>query len=108
MHFKSEYLIDSNLEPIRDILYPSLQTNGFDSPPNILNPAYIIGKIQPSAKFVALLRNPTDRLLSDWEFFNKAHDREKFHKLVVTAINDFNKCLSLVSQFRIILLENRN
>ena len=75
-----------------------MAVHGFDSPPNILHPAYIISKVQPGAKFVAILRNPTDRLLSDWEFFNKAHDRKKFHELVVTAINDFNKCLSLVSQ----------
>lgn len=82
----------------RDILYPSLPSQGYDSPPNILNPAYIISKIQPEAKFIAILRNPTDRVLSDWEFFNKAHDRAKFHELVVTAINNFNECLSLVSQ----------
>ena len=85
-----------NFEPLRDILNPSLPPQGFDSPPNILHPAYIISKVQPGAKFVAILRNPTDRLYSDWEFFNKAHDREKFHGLVTAALNDFNKCLSLV------------
>ena len=89
-----------NFEPLRDILNPSLPPQGFDAPPNILHPAYIISKVQPGAKFVAILRNPTDRLYSDWEFFNKAHDREKFHGLVVAALNDFNKCLSLVSQIR--------
>lgn len=81
-----------------DILNPSLPPQGFDSPPNILHPAYIISKVQPGAKFVAILRNPTDRLYSDWEFFNKAHDREKFHGLVVAALNDFNKCLSLYTR----------
>ena len=90
-------LLKTNFEPFRDILNPSLPPQGFDSPPNILHPAYIISKVQPGAKFVAILRNPTDRLYSDWEFFNKAHDREKFHGLVVAALNDFNKCLSLVS-----------
>ena len=91
-------------EPLRDILNPSLPPQGFDAPPNILHPAYIISKVQPGAKFVAILRNPTDRLYSDWEFFNKAHDREKFHGLVVAALNDFNKCLSLVGQMRPILV----
>ena len=80
----------------RDILYPSLPPHGFDSPPNILHPAYIISKIQPKAKFVAILRNPTDRLYSDWEFFNKAHDRQKFHLLVEHALRDFNNCLAKV------------
>ena len=91
-------------EPLRDILNPSLPPQGFDAPPNILHPAYIISKVQPGAKFVAILRNPTDRLYSDWEFFNKAHDREKFHGLVVAALNDFNKCLSLVGQMRLFLV----
>ena len=97
-HFESKLQINWYLNRKRDILFPSLPSHGYDSPPNILNPAYIISKIQPQAKFVAILRNPTDRLLSDWEFFNKANDRAKFHELVVTAINNFNECLSLVSQ----------
>ena len=80
----------------RNLLYPSLTDAGFDSPPNILHPAYIIHKIQPNAKFVAILRNPTDRLYSDWEFFNKAHDRVAFHTLAVHALRDFKACTDKV------------
>ena len=45
---------------------------------------------------VALLRNPTERLYSDWEFFNKESDKEKFHSLVEKAVGDFNDCLKKV------------
>lgn len=79
-----------------DILYPDLVNAGFDAPPHILHPAYIISKVQPDAKFVALLRNPTDRLYSDWEFFNKQSDKQAFHKLVVKAVEDFEQCTSQV------------
>jgi len=80
-----------------DILHPDLVQSGFDAPPLILHPAYIIAKVQPNAKFVALLRNPTDRLYSDWEFFNKQHDKQVFHELVVKAVEDFQSCVKEVS-----------
>ena len=79
-----------------DILYPDLVTAGFDAPPLILHPAYVINKVQPDAKLVAILRDPTERLYSDWEFFNKASDKNEFHKLVEKAVDDYNGCLKMV------------
>ena len=55
---------------------------GFKSPPLYLHPAYIIHKVQPSARLVALIRDPTERLYSDWQFFNKKSDKKEFHELV--------------------------
>ncbi|CAG5105166.1 Oidioi.mRNA.OKI2018_I69.chr1.g1894.t1.cds [Oikopleura dioica] len=74
-------------------LHPELVKAGFKSPPLYLHPAYIIHKVQPSARLVALIRDPTERLYSDWQFFNKKSDKKEFHELVKHAVAQFQNCL---------------
>jgi len=74
-------------------LHPELVKSGFKSPPLYLHPAYIIHKVQPGAKLIALVRDPTERLYSDWQFFNKKSDKKEFHELVKNAVAQFKNCL---------------
>nr|XP_054769288.1 LOW QUALITY PROTEIN: carbohydrate sulfotransferase 15-like [Lytechinus pictus] len=63
--------------------------------------ADVIHAAQPDAKLLVILRNPVDRLYSDYLYFNpKLHVNtsvDLFHKEVVAVINRFNKCLKTMS-----------
>nr|XP_054769290.1 carbohydrate sulfotransferase 15-like [Lytechinus pictus] len=63
--------------------------------------ADVIHAAQPDAKLLVILRNPVDRLYSDYLYFNpKLHVNtsvDLFHKEVVAVINRFNQCLKTMS-----------
>ena len=68
------------------------RNTGFHQP-NALVP-HRIHHVQPNAKFVILLRDPVERLYSDFYFFIKGNGKtsELFHKLVVNGIAWWNQC----------------
>lgn len=71
----------------------------------------------PNSKFVVILRNPIDRLWSDFWYFcsrttafqkkkrlNLVPDSEKFHNYTLSAIRDFNTCLQKHNIFHCVML----
>lgn len=65
------------------------------SEPAVLTPHYI-RHIQPDVKLIVILRNPTDRLFSDYLYFNrklKTKSSEDFHQRVVHAMQLMKECL---------------
>lgn len=78
----------SEIQNLRDELNQILQ------PLDEYHAAYLLKSIQPNAKFIAIFRNPTDRLFSDFQFFSHNTDKQYFHDLVVLHIKKFNTCLA--------------
>ena len=64
--------------------------NSYDDPP-YLN-IHVIQSILPNAKFVVIIRNPVNRLYSDYLFFQKTYTPEEFHSQVEHSITVFNEC----------------
>ncbi|XP_072037396.1 carbohydrate sulfotransferase 15-like [Amphiura filiformis] len=65
-------------------------------PPYVI--ADIIHTILPNSKILVILRNPTDRLYSDYIFFgSKSKTAETFHNDVIGTIDWFNACLQIAS-----------
>ena len=68
---------------------------GLEEPP--YSNADLIHAVTPDAKILAILRNPVDRLYSEYIYFwsGVGNDRSpiKFHSEVVTEINKFKLCL---------------
>ena len=63
--------------------------------PDILLP-HKLYHVQPNAKFIVLLRNPTDRLVSDFKFYYRgSKSGETFHSKVVDAVSWWDKCISI-------------
>ncbi|XP_021357534.1 carbohydrate sulfotransferase 15-like [Mizuhopecten yessoensis] len=69
--------------------------NRNDEEPRLLN-AHIIRHILPDVKLLVILRNPVDRLYSDYLYFspNEKKSAKSFHNKVTRSIKDFNKCLT--------------
>ena len=71
------------------------QNNGLPQP--ALISADVIKHVLPKAKFIVLLRNPTDRLYSDYTFFHREHldsSSKDFDQKVKEGISWFQDCLS--------------
>ncbi|XP_072037395.1 carbohydrate sulfotransferase 15-like [Amphiura filiformis] len=69
-------------------------------PPYVI--ADIIHTILPNSKILVILRNPTDRLYSDYIFFGgKLRTAETFHNDVIETIDWFNACLQIASNYLI-------
>lgn len=74
---------------------------------------HLISSIVPSAKYVVIMRDPAERLYSDFRYLCEEHWKvnkmkvdldtfaknasEIFHQAVIAGINDFNRCLSVGS-----------
>ncbi|CAH1799110.1 unnamed protein product [Owenia fusiformis] len=56
---------------------------------------HYIAHIQPNAKIIFILRNPVDRLYSEYMFFstNLPKSPEDFHSKAIIAITEFQRCL---------------
>ena len=65
--------------------------NSYDDPP-YLN-IHVIQSVLPNAKFVLIIRNPVNRLYSDYLYFQKTYTPEEFHSQVAHSIMIFNECL---------------
>lgn len=62
------------------------------------NPPFLtqdfIHKIQPNANIIIMLRDPTERLYSDYLYFKKANkSAEDFHQKVMESVQLFRSCL---------------
>ncbi|XP_060068341.1 carbohydrate sulfotransferase 15-like [Ylistrum balloti] len=69
--------------------------NENDKVPRILN-AHFIRHILPDVKLLVILRNPVDRLYSDYLFFNKHQQKsvQMFNDKVTHAVHSVNNCLT--------------
>ena len=79
-------------------LYDQLQWKRYPqnaglSKPKVLS-AHAIHYILPNAKFVVILRDPSERLLSDYCYYNRKKDATIFHTKVTQGINWFKTCLA--------------
>lgn len=63
-----------------------------DGPSQIV--AHHIAAVLPQAKIICILRNPIDRLYSSYLFFNRAVNKETFHKAVLKALKLFRQCMT--------------
>eukprot|EP00058_Branchiostoma_floridae_P005306 XP_002590794.1 hypothetical protein BRAFLDRAFT_78209 [Branchiostoma floridae] len=65
-----------------------------NEPPILI--ADLIRAVQPNAKFILTLRNPTERLYSDylfWKFLYVKRSNEDFHARVILSLRIFRQCL---------------
>ncbi|KAG7228602.1 hypothetical protein INR49_013288, partial [Caranx melampygus] len=68
--------------------------DGEDTEPPFLAQDFI-HSVQPSAKIIIILRDPAERLYSDYLYFTKANkSAEDFHLNVVESVQLFQSCLS--------------
>ncbi|XP_053390593.1 carbohydrate sulfotransferase 15-like, partial [Mercenaria mercenaria] len=65
---------------------------GFTEPP--YTNADIIQQLNPFAKFVLILRNPTQRLYSDYFYFGKGDNAYHFHDSALDAVKNVTTCLA--------------
>ena len=77
-------------------LYDQLQWKRYPqnaglSKPKVLS-AHAIHYILPNAKFVVILRDPSERLISDYCYYNIKKDADIFHTKVTQAIDWFKNC----------------
>ncbi|XP_043221991.1 carbohydrate sulfotransferase 15-like [Amphibalanus amphitrite] len=65
-------------------------------PPLAETTAAGLAALQPTARIVAILREPTDRLFSDYLYFNSQRDSEKsadeFHQMAQRAVGMWTNC----------------
>ncbi|XP_046360505.2 carbohydrate sulfotransferase 15-like [Haliotis rufescens] len=76
--------------------------------PRVLNPHYLY-HLYPSTKIIIMIRNPTDRMISAYNYMTLEYPHvtaESFHKEVVNEIRAFEECLS-ISSVRTCLYEKR-
>lgn len=72
----------------------SLSDDKEETNPPVL-PMDLIHKVQPTVKIIIMLRDPTERLYSDYLYFTKANkSAEDFHQKVVESVLLFEACLS--------------
>jgi N-acetylgalactosamine 4-sulfate 6-O-sulfotransferase len=66
--------------------------NGLDEPKVLL--PHKLHHVLPKAKIIVVMRNPTDRLLSDYKFYFRYGNQsaDDFHDKVVAAISWWNSC----------------
>lgn len=55
--------------------------------------ADLIRDVTPQAKVLVVLRNPVDRLYSDFLYFRQGRNAAMFHEAVVTEVGRLNTCL---------------
>ncbi|XP_072039674.1 carbohydrate sulfotransferase 15-like [Amphiura filiformis] len=55
--------------------------------------AEVIHSVQPEAKIIAVLRNPINRVMSDYYAFYQHPSPEYFHMLLLDALQTFKNCL---------------
>lgn len=66
---------------------------------NICTLPELVSLINPQSKFIVIMRNPVDRLYSDYWFFTTNHAQtqpstNQFHDRVVGGITNFNNCFN--------------
>ncbi|KAJ8317755.1 hypothetical protein KUTeg_005659 [Tegillarca granosa] len=70
--------------------FPENQNSTYE--PKYVIPDYVHHVI-PKAKIIIILRNPTDRLFSDYLYFSKTNkSANEFHQRVSLAIDTYNNC----------------
>ncbi|XP_069137818.1 carbohydrate sulfotransferase 15-like isoform X2 [Argopecten irradians] len=69
--------------------------NKKDEEPGLIN-AHFIRHLLPDVKILVILRNPVDRLYSDYLFFSpkKSKSEEEFHKKTRLSVDKFKNCLT--------------
>ena len=79
-------------------LYDQLQWKRYSQNAGLTEPkvlsAHAIHYILPDAKFVVILRNPSDRLFSDFCYYKGHKDASFFHTKVTEGIAWFKNCLA--------------
>ena len=99
-------LITPDMLTNRDVIFGDFtprtvwHSDEFDYENNVSIPLKI-HNLLPQSKLIVLIRNPTDRLLSDFNYYYSAKSGDKtpelFHQRVVEAIDWWNTCRSLYS-----------
>ncbi|XP_071098219.1 carbohydrate sulfotransferase 15-like [Haliotis cracherodii] len=65
--------------------------------PRVLTPHYI-HHLNPSTKIIIVVRNPTDRIISGYNYFTPGHiTAESFHQKMVDELRTFEDCCSKYS-----------
>ncbi|KAK3727895.1 hypothetical protein RRG08_066580, partial [Elysia crispata] len=61
-----------------------------------VGPAHVVTRMNPDVRIILILRDPTQRLFSDYVYFShrEAPSRERFHEKVKAAIAAFQNCTS--------------
>ena len=78
--------------------WPIVEENSLTLEPMYTNPDYIY-HLNNRTKIMAILRNPIDRLLSDYIYFNPTPYKgpRDFHQSVIKSINYFTNCMKTYS-----------
>lgn len=71
----------------------------------------LVSMVNPRSKFIVIMRNPADRLYSDYWFFSTNHAKtqpstDQFHTRVEGGLKVFNKCLNNSSKTLSACIEN--
>ncbi|XP_071949579.1 carbohydrate sulfotransferase 15-like [Antedon mediterranea] len=76
------------------LLWDNHILDGVDGGPEYTH-ADVIRLVQPNAKIIAIFRNPSERLYSDYKYFKQMQHKspDLFHKKVVNSLRIFNNCL---------------
>lgn len=85
-------LVDGSQSPMWDLdgwedRYPGLQTPPYTN-------ADLIHAVAPKSKVLVILRNPTERLFSDFMFFNEQISPTEFGPMVEAEISRFERCVN--------------
>ena len=91
---KETRIVDGTPSLLWDLRGWETRYPGLDEPP--YNNADLIYAVTPESKILALVRNPTERLYSEYLYFSTAgRDRtpQQFHLEVVVELKKFNSCL---------------
>ncbi|XP_064646115.1 uncharacterized protein LOC135499313 [Lineus longissimus] len=73
-----------------------------DKPPKVLN-AHLMYKYQPNAKFIVLVRNPSDSVYSDYTYHGVDkvkklyRDKEELHNRTIELIKYYHECINTTS-----------
>lgn len=75
-------------------------------PEPVVGPADIVTSINPDVRIVMILRDPTERLYSDYVYFKrgKPPSKEDFHEKAINSVNAFRNC-TLLKPLSLCLLE---
>ncbi|KAI0238033.1 Carbohydrate sulfotransferase 15 [Lamellibrachia satsuma] len=66
------------------------ENRGLDEP--MYTTAHYVKHVVPEVKIIVILRNPTDRLISDSFYFRRAKNVEMFHDHVVAGVSILRRC----------------
>ncbi|XP_063688445.1 carbohydrate sulfotransferase 15-like [Bolinopsis microptera] len=88
---KEARIVDGTPSLLWDLRGWETRYPGLDEPP--YHNADLIHAVAPDAKILAMVRNPTERLYSEYLYFGRGGTPQKFHLEVVVELRKFNSCL---------------